>query len=373
MLPTFGCGLRRFLMEPNTAATRAAIAAGHHRRRWPCGSRGSGSPSVGVTPGEDPSLVWIDIAYVRLADLRPDNLVYPFYLGDGGTAMALIGPVLDDRTYEQLRDELVRRIPVYAPEWTDHNASDPGIALLELFAYLGESLLYRFNQIPDATKVAFLRCSASSRGRRRPPARCWRLETERPDGRPGAARHARRRPGAVPFETDDEVYVWPLDAVGAGKIARRADRRRPREARRARRRRTRRPAPAGVAGRTTPTQFYADHAGAGRPDAPDADRRRRQRRRSTGRCGSRCWRRADHRRRARWRADRLPRRRRRRDGRPAASTWTTPRRRRRRGAAGRRPDRRPAGRCCGSCGTAPTPTGRPLRCRSTCSATPPAA
>ena len=71
--------------------------------------------------------------------------------------MALISPILDDRSYEQLRDELLRRIPVYTREWTDHNESDPGIALLELFAYLGESVLYRFNQIPDTTKIEFLR------------------------------------------------------------------------------------------------------------------------------------------------------------------------------------------------------------------------
>ena len=71
--------------------------------------------------------------------------------------MPLPSPILDDRSYQQLRDELVRRIPVYAPEWTDHNASDPGITLIELFAFLGENLLYRFNQIPDATKLAFLR------------------------------------------------------------------------------------------------------------------------------------------------------------------------------------------------------------------------
>ena len=71
--------------------------------------------------------------------------------------MALISPTLDNRSYEQLRDELIKRIPVYAPQWTNHNESDPGIALVELFAYLGESLLYRFNQIPDATKIEFLR------------------------------------------------------------------------------------------------------------------------------------------------------------------------------------------------------------------------
>ena len=59
--------------------------------------------------------------------------------------MALISPILDNRTFEQLRDELVNRIPVYTPEWTDFNESEPGIALLELFAYLGEALLFRFN------------------------------------------------------------------------------------------------------------------------------------------------------------------------------------------------------------------------------------
>src|SRR3954471_15803910 len=70
--------------------------------------------------------------------------------------MPLPRPILDDRSYQQLRDELVRRIPVYNPEWTDHNPSDPGITLLELFAFLGENLLYRFNQIPESTRLAFL-------------------------------------------------------------------------------------------------------------------------------------------------------------------------------------------------------------------------
>src|SRR4051794_646037 len=71
--------------------------------------------------------------------------------------MPLPQPILDDRSYEQLRDELVRRIPVYAPEWTDFNASDPGITLIELFSFLGENLLFRFNQIPETTKLQFLR------------------------------------------------------------------------------------------------------------------------------------------------------------------------------------------------------------------------
>jgi phage baseplate assembly protein W len=79
MLPAFGCGLRRYLMEPNTAATRAAMQQDitSALTAWEPRIRLTG---VGVTPGQDPALVWIEIAYVRLVDRRPDNLVYPFYL-----------------------------------------------------------------------------------------------------------------------------------------------------------------------------------------------------------------------------------------------------------------------------------------------------
>jgi predicted phage baseplate assembly protein len=132
--------------------------------------------------------------------------------------MALIGPILDDRSFQQLKDELVARIPEFTPEWTDHNESDPGIALLELFAALGESLLYRFNQIPDATKVAFLRLL----GLRPRPAQLattlLTLETERPDG-VQVLRGREARAGAVVFETDDEVFAWPLEVHAVGKIA----------------------------------------------------------------------------------------------------------------------------------------------------------
>ena len=70
--------------------------------------------------------------------------------------MALTPPRLDDRGYADLRAELVRRIPVHSPEWTDHNPTDPGIALVELFSFLGDNLLYRLNRAPEAAKLAFL-------------------------------------------------------------------------------------------------------------------------------------------------------------------------------------------------------------------------
>src|SRR5690242_9082843 len=130
--------------------------------------------------------------------------------------MALISPILDNRSFAQLRDELVARIPVFAPEWTNHNESDPGIALLELFAYLGESLLFRFNQIPDTAKVEFLRLL----GVRPRPAQSARVllsaTTSAPEG-VGLRVDAEARAGSVPFSLLDEVQVWPLTAIGAGK------------------------------------------------------------------------------------------------------------------------------------------------------------
>jgi hypothetical protein len=51
-------------------------------------------------------------------------------------------PNPDVRSFEQLRDALLARIPVHAPEWADHDVSDPGVTLLELFAFLAENLSY---------------------------------------------------------------------------------------------------------------------------------------------------------------------------------------------------------------------------------------
>jgi hypothetical protein len=66
-------------------------------------------------------------------------------------------PNLDDRSYEQLRSEALALLPSLQPEWTNHNPSDPGITLIELFAWLTEMLLFRVNQIPSANVERFLR------------------------------------------------------------------------------------------------------------------------------------------------------------------------------------------------------------------------
>ncbi|MCP3956369.1 MAG: hypothetical protein GY719_00805 [bacterium] len=69
--------------------------------------------------------------------------------------MPLPVPDLDDRSFDQLAAEARALVPRYFPAWTDHNPSDPGITLLELFAFLIESSLYRIDRIPEQTLERF--------------------------------------------------------------------------------------------------------------------------------------------------------------------------------------------------------------------------
>src|SRR5215218_9802408 len=70
--------------------------------------------------------------------------------------MPLPAPNLDDRTFQDILDEARRLIPQYCPEWTDHNLSDPGITLLELFAWMTDLLLFRLNRVPERNYIKFL-------------------------------------------------------------------------------------------------------------------------------------------------------------------------------------------------------------------------
>jgi len=65
-------------------------------------------------------------------------------------------PNLDDRQYDDLVRECFLRIPRYCPEWTNHNPGDPGVALVELFAWLTDQMLWRFNQVPRRNYITFL-------------------------------------------------------------------------------------------------------------------------------------------------------------------------------------------------------------------------
>jgi predicted phage baseplate assembly protein len=70
--------------------------------------------------------------------------------------MALPSPNLDDRRFQQFVDDAKRYIQQRAPEWTDHNVSDPGVTLVETVAHMADQIVYRLNRVPEKNHLAFL-------------------------------------------------------------------------------------------------------------------------------------------------------------------------------------------------------------------------
>lgn len=71
--------------------------------------------------------------------------------------MSLPVPNLDDRTFAELVSQARQRVVETCPTWTDLSASDPGTTLVEVFAFLTETLLFRLNRLPEKAYVEFLR------------------------------------------------------------------------------------------------------------------------------------------------------------------------------------------------------------------------
>jgi predicted phage baseplate assembly protein len=127
--------------------------------------------------------------------------------------MPLVAPNLDDRDFEQLLDEAKRRIPVHTPEWTNFEVeSDPGVTLVQLFAFLAESLLYRANRVPDRDRLKFLQLLGVPLQPPAPADGLVVINNERGPVQPlplapGVVVSA----GAVDFLTIDGVNVLPVE------------------------------------------------------------------------------------------------------------------------------------------------------------------
>lgn len=120
-------------------------------------------------------------------------------------------PSLDDRSYQDLVDEVLARIPAHTPEWTNPVPGDPGRTLVELFAWLTDTLLYRVNLVPERQRLAFLRLLGV--GLR--PARAARTLISVHFAQPeftGAQPlpPLTRVKGPVSFETRSELTVLPV-------------------------------------------------------------------------------------------------------------------------------------------------------------------
>ncbi|MBU4295137.1 MAG: baseplate J/gp47 family protein [Desulfobulbaceae bacterium] len=126
--------------------------------------------------------------------------------------MPITPPRLDDRNFEDLVDELLARVQAHTPEWLPQE-NDPGRTLLELFAWLGDTILYRANLVPERQRLAFLNLLGK---KMRPASAARGLVTIKIDD-PEATTAVTLAPlatisGPVNFETLSEVTVFPLTA-----------------------------------------------------------------------------------------------------------------------------------------------------------------
>jgi hypothetical protein len=128
--------------------------------------------------------------------------------------MPLQIPSIDDRRYQDLVTEALARIPVHNPEWTNFNKSDPGVTLIELFAFLTENLLYRANQIPERNRRKFLQLLGVPL---QPSSSAIGLVTFTNDRGPLETITLNSgievRAGQVPFRTDQGLDVLPIEAI----------------------------------------------------------------------------------------------------------------------------------------------------------------
>ena len=66
-------------------------------------------------------------------------------------------PQLDDITYEQMMQRIISRIPAMTDEWTDFNSHDPGITVLQMYAWLTDMLNYYMNATGDIHVKKYLK------------------------------------------------------------------------------------------------------------------------------------------------------------------------------------------------------------------------
>ena len=109
---------------------------------------------------------------------------------------------LDDQTYEEIVQAAEGRLPWLCPVWTDHNAHDPGITILELMAWYKELQQYHMNQFTDELRCKLLKLAGITR-RPAAPARCAvELGPEAPERLEGERLETREE---IPFELAEAV------------------------------------------------------------------------------------------------------------------------------------------------------------------------
>src|SRR5436305_3359186 len=123
-------------------------------------------------------------------------------------------PQIDDRRYDDLLGAAIARIPVHRPEWTNFNHSDPGVTLIEVFAFLTESLLYRANQIPERNRKSFPQLLRVPLQTATPAQGLVTISNQAPSTNPQPVvltDGVEVRAGQVPFRTTRGLDVLPVE------------------------------------------------------------------------------------------------------------------------------------------------------------------
>mgnify|MGYP000017637135 CR=1 FL=1 len=124
-------------------------------------------------------------------------------------------PNLDDRTFEDIVQEAITLIPKYCPEWTNHNPTDPGITLIELFAWMMEMVIYRLNKVTDKNYLAFLDLMGINLQAPQPARALLRFDlsspnrTQRVEAGTQVATPQTETEDAIIFETARDLLVLP--------------------------------------------------------------------------------------------------------------------------------------------------------------------
>jgi predicted phage baseplate assembly protein len=126
--------------------------------------------------------------------------------------MPISPPRLDDRNFDDLVEELLARIPAHTPEWVPQ-PGDPGRTLIELFAWLGETILYRANLIPERQRLAFLKLLGEPMRAAVAAQGLVSISLNEPEASDVVHLAAGATvSGAVKFETGTELAVLPVTA-----------------------------------------------------------------------------------------------------------------------------------------------------------------
>jgi hypothetical protein len=126
--------------------------------------------------------------------------------------MPLIPPSLDDRSYDDLVQDLLANIPAHTPEWTNPQPGDPGRTLLELFAWLADTILYRANLIPERQRIAFLKLLGEPMQAAAAATGLLSLSLDPASVAPVGIVAPAKVTGSVNFETLGEIDLLPLTA-----------------------------------------------------------------------------------------------------------------------------------------------------------------